>query len=288
MTVAIYRLPAFQTNYLFLLHDVQHQTAAIVDPGEFSPVKRLLDRLGARLTAIFNTHHHVDHIGANAALLQQYPGAIVYGGFHDRGRIPGQQFFLNDGDEVWFGNYRARVLFIPGHTRAHIAYYFPAQSPNLGSPNLGVAGEGFLPEPCPGDLTAEYTLGSQGDLFCGDTLFGAGCGRLFEGTPAEMLGSLDKLRSLPDDTRIWCAHEYTLGNLEFALTIEPENAALHDRYIQVKDQRDRQEATIPSLLAMEKETNPFLRWDQRSVQQSMGSEDPVKTFRRLRGKKDLF
>ena len=270
MTVAIYRIPAFETNYFFLLHDVQRQTAAIVDPGEFSPVQGLLNRLGARLTAIFNTHHHSDHIGANTALLQQYPEAIVYGGIHDRGRIPGQQLFLQEGDEVWFGDYRATVLFIPGHTRAHIAYYFPAQN----SPKAE----------CPG----EYALGSQGDLFCGDTLFGAGCGRLFEGTPAEMLDSLDKLRSLPEDTRIWCAHEYTMGNLEFALTIEPQNTTLHDRYIQVKDQRDRQEATIPSLLAIEKQTNPFLRWDERSVQESMGSEEPVKTFRRLRGKKDLF
>ncbi len=133
----------------------------------------------------------------NPSLLKQFPDAIVYGGAEDRGRIPGQQVFLLEGDRVPFAGRSAEVLFVPGHTRAHIAYYF---------------------EPDASD--------EMGDLFCGDTLFAGGCGRLFEGTPSQMVTSLGKLRALPDTTRVWCAHEYTLKNLEFALTVDNSNAAL--------------------------------------------------------------
>lgn len=268
MTVLIQRLPAFETNYIYLLFDRISQTAAVVDPGEFAPVHNQLKALGVPLTAIFNTHHHRDHIGANQALLDRYPQAIVYGGEYDRGRIPGQQIFLKEGDRVKFGGYEAEVLFVPGHTRAHIAYYFPKVRAD---PEQG-------PE----------TLGSQGDLFCGDTLFGGGCGRLFEGTPAQLLNSLDRFRHLPEETRVWCAHEYTFNNLEFALTVEPHNDALQNRYHQVTQQRQRGEATIPSTIALEKQTNPFLRWDQGAIQSAMDSPDPVKVMTRLRGKKDLF
>jgi hydroxyacylglutathione hydrolase len=289
MSIFIERLPAFDTNYIFLLYDRASQTAAVVDPGEVEPVQQRLKALGATLTAIFNTHHHWDHTGANMALLDQYPEAIVYGGEGDRGRIPGQQVFLKEGDGVSFGGYPGTVLFVPGHTHAHIAYYFPkADWPTvqslgtevLGTEVLGIGGE-----------TRENPtaiLGTHGDLFCGDTLFAGGCGRLFEGTPAQMLSSLDRFRQLPEDTRVWCAHEYTLNNLKFALTIEPDNLALQARYGEVTAQRQRGEATIPSTLAIEKQTNPFLRWDQAAVQAALGSSDSVTVFTGLRGKKDLF
>ncbi len=267
MSVFIERLPAFDTNYIFLLYDRLSHSAGVVDPGALEPVQHRLNALGATLTAIFNTHHHWDHIGANQALLAQYPEAIVYGGEADRGRIPGQQVFLKEGDRVSFGGYTATALFVPGHTRAHIAYYFSKVETGENTP---------------------ATLGTHGDLFCGDTLFGGGCGRLFEGTPAEMLSSLDRFRQLPEETRVWCAHEYTLNNLKFALTVEPENPALQARYTQASAQRQRGEATVPSTIGLEKETNPFLRWDQAAIQTAMGSEDGVKAFTRLRGKKDLF
>lgn len=254
----IHRLPALSDNYIFLIHDPIRQTAAVVDPAEAQPVLDQLQTLQAELVAIFNTHHHGDHVGGNAALLNQFPNAVVYGGAADRGRIPGQQFFLQAGDQVRFGDRVAEVLFVPGHTRAHIAYYFP---------------------PVGAD---------EGDLFCGDTLFAGGCGRLFEGTPTQMLDSLSKLRSLPDQTRVWCAHEYTLKNLQFAVTIDPENQALQRRLAQVEAMRQRSEATIPSWLGEEKQTNPFLRWDQPNLQSRVKSSDPVQTFARLRGMKDQF
>ncbi|TAE58440.1 MAG: hydroxyacylglutathione hydrolase [Nostocales cyanobacterium] len=255
----IISLPALADNYIFLLHDSQKKIAAVIDPADHKPVISKLEQLQADLVAIFNTHHHHDHIGANQKLIEKFPNLKVYGGIEDRGRIPGQQVFLQDGDRVEFANRTAKVFFVPGHTRAHIAYYFPPVTPD-----------------------------ETGELFCGDTLFAGGCGRLFEGTPAQMVNSLSKLRALPDHTRVWCAHEYTLNNLRFALTVDSQNNDLQKRFQEVTAMRQRQEATVPSLLGVEKKTNPFLRWDNYSLQLTAQTHDPVQTFAIIRKMKDQF
>ncbi|MCS6782044.1 MAG: hydroxyacylglutathione hydrolase [Gloeomargarita sp. SKYBB_i_bin120] len=254
----ISRLPALRDNYIFVLWDQRGGQAAVVDPAEPAPVLDFLQAHQLELTAIFNTHHHGDHVGANLDLLAHFPNAVVYGGAQDQGRIPGQTVYLAAGDTVQFAGRRAEILFVPGHTKAHIAYY-------------------FLP-----------TADQPGDLFIGDTLFSGGCGRLFEGTPAQMLNSLAQLRPLPDDTRVWCAHEYTQNNLRFALTVEPDNTALRNYAQQVQALRQKGEATIPSTLGLEKQINPFLRWDVPAIQRAVGSTDPVTVFARLRARKDHF
>jgi hydroxyacylglutathione hydrolase len=250
----IYRLPAFRDNYIFLLHDADRNIAVVVDPGDSQPVMVKLRELGAELVAILNTHHHPDHIGGNRSLLQKFPHAVVYGGELDKGRIPNQQVFLKDGDQVLFADRTAEVLFVPGHTISHIAYYFP----------------------------------QSGDLFCGDTLFAGGCGRLFEGTPSQMQSSLDRLRQLPDATRVWCAHEYTLNNLRFAITVDRDNPILQERLRDVTAARQRLEPTIPTTIGLEKQTNPFLRWDLPALQAATKIADPTRVFAKLRGMKDLF
>jgi hydroxyacylglutathione hydrolase len=255
----IYRLPALSDNYIFLLHDPQQNAAAVVDPAEARPVLQKLAELKAPLVAIFNTHHHSDHVGGNQTLLRHFPKAVVYASEADRGRIPGQQVFLSEGDRVPFGERTADVLFVPGHTRGHIAYYFPP-----------------------------ITTTEQGDLFCGDTLFAGGCGRLFEGTPTQMVNSLSKIRHLPDRTRVWCAHEYTLNNLKFALTVDAQNASLQRRFEEVEAMRQQQKATVPSCLGVEKQTNPFLRWDDSALMQTLKTQEPIQSFARLRGMKDQF
>ena len=252
-----HRLKAWSDNYIFLLQD--GAAAAVVDPTEAAPVLKQLETLGAKLTAIFNTHHHGDHVGGNQQLLAKFPDAVVYASEADRGRIPGQTVFLNEGDTVTLGERTAHIFFVPGHTRGHIAYYFPPA-----------------------------TADEPGELFCGDTLFAGGCGRLFEGTPAQMVDSLSKLRQLPDNTRVWCAHEYTLSNLKFALTVDSQNLDLQNRYQRVQAARQRQEATVPSLLGLEKKTNPFLRWDQSALQAVAKMQDPARVFGRIRGMKDMF
>ncbi|MDX1977121.1 MAG: hydroxyacylglutathione hydrolase [Pseudanabaenaceae cyanobacterium bins.68] len=254
MSLEVFRLPALTDNYIFLLYDPGQQIAAVVDPAEPQPVLAKLDQLNVPLVAIFNTHHHGDHVGANRDLLAKYPQLQIYGGDRDRGRIPGQQFFLTAGDQVRFGDQVAEVFFIPGHTHAHIAYYFAA----------------------------------SGDLFCGDTLFAGGCGRLFEGTPAQMCASLHQLRQLPDQTRVWCAHEYTLSNLKFAIAIEPDNLDLQARLEQVQIARSQDQPTIPTTIGLEKRTNPFLRWEQPAVQQKAGGTSAVEVFATIRALKDVF
>jgi hydroxyacylglutathione hydrolase len=254
----IIRIPVLSDNYIFLMVDVDRQIAAVVDPAEAAPVLAELTRQQLKLVAIFNTHHHGDHVGGNKELIAAFPDLCVYGGAEDRGRIPGQQVYLEDGDRVSFGDRQADVLFIPGHTRAHIAYYFPP-----------VADE-------------------SGELFCGDTIFAGGCGRLFEGTPAQMVSSMTKMRQLPDNTRIWCAHEYTLGNLKFAVTVDPTNSELQQRLVEVIAARNNSIPTVPTNLGIEKRTNPFLRWDVPALQSSVDSRDGVETFARIRGRKDQF
>lgn len=254
----IYRLAVLSDNYIFVLHDAEKNIAAVVDPAVAEPAIAKLDELGANLVAIFNTHHHGDHVGGNTALIKKFPEAIVYGGEKDRDRIPHQQVFLRGGDRVKFGDREAQVFFVPGHTYAHIAYYF------------------------------EPSDEQSGELFCGDTLFAGGCGRLFEGTPAQMLDSLDQLRQLPDDTRVWCAHEYTLGNLKFALTVDRENPDLQERMTIATAMRQRGEATVPSTIGLEKRTNPFMRWDVPAIQRSANIDIPDRVFARIRGQKDNF
>ncbi|MEL6440282.1 MAG: hydroxyacylglutathione hydrolase [Cyanobacteria bacterium J06621_8] len=255
----IKRIPVLSDNYIFVLSDPQQQIAAVVDPAIARPVLKYLKQIDAQLIAILNTHHHNDHVGGNKKLVASFPQATVYGGEVDRGRIPHQQIYLEEGDKIKFGARIGQVFFVPGHTSAHIAYYFPPA-----------------------------TQGETGELFCGDTVFAGGCGRLFEGTPAQMVESITKLRQLPDNTRVWCGHEYTLSNLKFALTVDQDNQELQQRYQQVKQARKRGEATIPSWLGIEKRTNPFLRWDTMAIQAAAGIQEPARVFARIRGMKDRF
>ncbi|HEX5488721.1 MAG TPA: hydroxyacylglutathione hydrolase [Rhodanobacteraceae bacterium] len=218
-------LPALRDNYIWLLADPASGTALAVDPGEAAPVLHALDAEGLALTTILLTHHHADHVGGTPELAARFPGATVYGPHDDR--IPGTLRRVGDGDEVGIPApaIRFNVIEVHGHTRSHIAYH----------------GEGLL--------------------FCGDTLFSLGCGRLFEGTPSEMLASLDRLAGLPDDTKVCCGHEYTVANAAFALTVETDNRALQTRAAAAHALRERGEPTLPARLADERAANPFLRTD---------------------------
>jgi hydroxyacylglutathione hydrolase len=251
-------LPAFQDNYLWLLHDGKR--ALVVDPGDAGPVREFLARSGLQLEAILVTHHHGDHIGGVAALRDE-TGVPVFG--PAREAIPEPFTPLAQGDGIEVLGLRFQVLDVPGHTAGHIAYYCKDMD---GAPLL----------------------------FCGDTLFSGGCGRLFEGTPAQMLDSLGKLAALPDATRVCCTHEYTLSNLEFATAVEPGNLRLGHYREQCKARRSRGEPTLPSSIAMEKAINPFLRTRQPEVAQaaaSWGAADPsdeVAVFAALRQWKNEF
>lgn len=248
-------LPALSDNYIYLLHEADSGTTAVVDPATPEPVVAALEARGLGLDLILNTHHHMDHIGGNAALKARY-GAKIVGPRAEISRIADMDRTVGEGDEVAVGTETARVFETPGHTSGHIAFWFETSKA----------------------------------LFCGDTLFALGCGRLFEGTPAEMWNSLGKLRALPDDTRIYCGHEYTAGNAKFALTIEPDNRDLIDRAERIAATRARGEPTIPALLGDEKRTNPFLRADLPELQAAIGlpGASTVTAFAEVRGRKDRF
>lgn len=254
-TLDIVQIPVLEDNYVYLLHDRPTGATAVVDPAIAEPVLAEARRRGWRIGQILNTHNHGDHVGGNRAI-QEATGCRIVGFGPDAERIPGITDRVEDGARVRVGQAEAEVFFVPGHTRGHIAYWF-----------------------------AEDRA-----LFCGDTLFALGCGRLFEGTPQQMWPSLSRLRRLPDDTRVYCAHEYTASNLRFALTVEQDNAALRERGQRVTALRAERRPTVPSLLGEEKATNPFLRADQPSVAAAVDlpGGDPVAVFAEVRRRKDVF
>ncbi|BDT67457.1 hydroxyacylglutathione hydrolase [Comamonadaceae bacterium OS-1] len=230
-------LPAFADNYIWMVHDGQR--ALVVDPGDAQPVFHALQQHGLRLEAILVTHHHDDHVGGVDAL-RDATGATVYG--PARERIPAPLHKLNQGDRITALGIAFDVIDVPGHTAGHIAYFAPDWD---GAPLL----------------------------FCGDTLFSGGCGRLFEGTPAQMLASLSTLAALPGNTRVCCTHEYTLGNLKFARVVEPDNAALAQYQAECVAKRAAHVPTLPSSMALELAINPFLRTRCATVQQAAQAFD---------------
>ena len=231
-------IPAFSDNYLWLLHDARQ--AIVVDPGQAEPVLECLREHRLALQTILVTHHHPDHVGGVAAV-RDATGAHVVGPAHER--IPEPFKRVQQGDTVEALGLRFSVLDVPGHTAGHIAYYAE----------------------CPGEAPV---------LFCGDTLFSGGCGRLFEGTPAQMLASLDALAALPGNTRVCCAHEYTLANLRFARAVEPGNTDLQDYSEACEQLRARSLPTLPSTIAVERAINPFLRSRQQAVIASVAAYAP--------------
>jgi hydroxyacylglutathione hydrolase len=238
-----------------LVHDAAAGVTATVDTPDANAITRALERKGWRLTHILNTHHHADHAGGNLALKGRTSCTIV-GPRSDAERIPGIDVLVGEGDTFMLGTHRIEVYDTPGHTRGHIVYYLPAD---------GVA-------------------------FVGDTLFAMGCGRLFEGTPRQMWTSLQKILRWPADTRLYCAHEYTAANGRFALTVEPDNQDLLARMRDVQRLRAAGLATVPTTVALERATNPFLRPTSVALRRTLGLEqsDDVTVFARTRALKDVF
>jgi hydroxyacylglutathione hydrolase len=253
--VEIVQIPVLRDNYVYLLHEPASGVTAAIDPAVAPPVEATLVRRGWRLTHILNTHHHADHTGGNLAL-KSATGCRIVGNRDDAARIPGIDVAVGDGDRIDLGTTFARVIAVSGHTVGHIAYWFE----------------------------------DQAALFCGDTLFSLGCGRLFEGTAAMMWQSLGRLRALPAATRVYCAHEYTLANARFALTIDPDNPALQRRAAEVEALRAAGQPTVPSRLGDETLANPFLRADIPELQAQVGAPagDAIAAFAEIRRRKDVF
>jgi hydroxyacylglutathione hydrolase len=249
-------LPAFADNYIWTLRDSPVGAPVVVDPGDAAPVLAWADGLGVAPAALLLTHHHPDHVGGAAALLARWPGLPVFAPADDRIDLPCRR--VSDGDVVQAGPWRFEVIEVPGHTSSHVAFH------------------------------------GHGLLFCGDTLFSLGCGRLSEGTPAQMLASLDRLAALPDDTLVCCGHEYTLANAVFAAAVDPDNPALRRRTEEARAMRDRDRPTLPATLAGERAANPFLRVDAPAVRDAVSAylgrapDDRVETFAGLRRWKDGF
>ncbi len=256
--LAVSPIPAFRDNYIWMI--ASHTHAVVIDPGDATPVLDTLQKRSLQLSAILLTHRHEDHTAGVAGLLAKYP-VPVYGPKNDD--IPSVTVPLQEGDTVTLpdlDDLSLAVLDVPGHTRGHIAYYAAAEK----------------------------------WLFCGDMLFGAGCGRMFEGTPEQMLASLSKLAALPEDTAVFAGHEYTLSNLRFAREIEPDNAAIDERARNDQARLNRRQPTLPSTIGIEKATNPFLRADRTNVMQRLKAlgrlqhETPVEAFAAMREWKNTY
>lgn len=251
----VFPIPAFSDNYIWCIQRDGTNHCAVVDPGDAEPVLQTLSARNLRLDAILITHHHADHVGGVERLLATFE-VPVYGPADER--IPGRTTALKDGDSVHLPTLGLDldVIAVPGHTLGHIAYY------------------------------------GNGMLFCGDTLFAGGCGRLFEGSPAQMHTSLSRLASLPDNTEVYCAHEYTQANLRFARRVDPDNPALSNRLGKVEEQRAAGKCTLPSNMGTEKQTNPFLRSNDANVKQTAerltnkSLTTPVDVFAAVRALKD--
>ena len=255
MALEVHMFPCLSDNYGFLVHDAETGATAVIDTPEVAPINAALEDKGWQLTHILNTHHHFDHAGGNEPLKAQW-GCTVVGAANDAERIPGIDVRVSDGDRLEFGNTRAEIIETPGHTTGHIAYYFA----------------------------------DDGIAFVGDTLFALGCGRLFEGSPAQMWASLSKLAALPDDTVVYCAHEYTQSNAAFALSVEPGNPDLVARAREIDRLRAAGAPTVPTTIGLVKATNPFLRPDSENLRSTLGMADgdTVAVFAETRRRKDSF
>jgi len=253
--ISVHMFACLNDNYGYLLHDSDSGQTAAIDTPDAVVILRELESKGWQLTHILNTHHHGDHAGGNLELRQR-TGCQIIGPAADAARIPGIDRGVGDGDEIAFGAHTIEVFDTPGHTRGHIV----------------------------------YLLRRERIAFVGDTLFSLGCGRLFEGTAEQMWSSLQKIMAWPDDTRLYCAHEYTLANGRFAQTLEPGNAALVARIANVEVLRAASKPSVPSTLALEKQTNPFLRPDSSELRRVLGLADAptVEVFARTRELKDAF
>lgn len=256
MPLEIVTIPCRQDNYAFLVHDPDTGSTALVDAPDAAPIEAALDARGWRLDEILLTHHHDDHIDGVAALRDLYPGVRVTGAAADAHRLPPLDLAVAEGDAVTIGAEAGEVIEVPGHTVGHVAFHFPAS-----------------------EL-----------VFTGDSLMAMGCGRLFEGTPDQMWESLSKLAALPDGTFVCSGHEYTAANAAFAMTIEPDNAALVARKAQIDAARARGEFTVPSTLAAERSTNPFLRAREPALKAAIGMADSpdAEVFAHVRRLKDRF
>ena len=253
MALIVHLLPALSDNYIYLLQADDGKTVGLVDPGDAAVAIKALERRDLTLTHILITHHHHDHVGGNATLKERY-NPIIIGPKAEQDKIPTLDRTVSEGDRFDVGGHRVSVIDTPGHTAGHIAFHFDQDQV----------------------------------LFAGDTLFALGCGRLFEGTARQMWDSLTKLRALPDDTQIYCGHEYTLSNAKFARSLDPDNMALRDRAQLVEGQRARNLATLPTTIGAERATNPFLRADDPGLQAhlDMAGQPAEAVFAEIRRRKD--
>lgn len=255
-TLQVAQFPCLSDNYGYLIHDPTSGATAAVDTPEVQPYEQELKKRGWTLTHILNTHHHYDHTGGNQALSQSHPDLEIAGPASEK--IPGRTVALKGGDELTLGNQKVVVIDVGGHTLGHIAYYFPDSQ----------------------------------KVFVGDALFTLGCGKMFEGTPDQFWASLVRLRDLPDETMVYCAHEYTATNAKFAMSVEPGNAALQAKVAQITELRAKGLPTVPTTIQDEKQTNPFLRCDvSDEIRQNVGvqtADSAAEAFFKVRKAKDGF